>query len=143
MKRFGLAALFAIGVALFSCSPARAQTTLMNTGVEPSASGQATLTKVKFLYALQTETMNTVMYKGYLTVTCQGLTPGATYATPGGTFTADRNGNGMAKGWTRFGYTSWIDEWGNWVPADDPWVDVVRLNRDGSTTLVLTGPWPL
>ena len=37
-------------------------------------------------------------FKGYLTVTCTGLTPGPMYSTPAGTLKADRYGKGMVKG---------------------------------------------
>jgi hypothetical protein len=51
MKQFGLAALFVVGVAIFTGSPAWAQSTitLTNTGVEPGASGQASLTAPSYV----------------------------------------------------------------------------------------------
>ena len=81
LKRFGLAALFVIGAGLFTSSLARAQTPLTNTGVDPDATGQATLTEVTSSdfwsdwysnYAFE-------IYSGNLTLSCEGLTPGATY----------------------------------------------------------------
>jgi len=81
MKRFGLAALFVIGAGLFTSSLARAQTPLTNSGVDPDATGQATLTDVtssgfwSFWYSNE----GYEIYSGNLTLSCEGLTPGATY----------------------------------------------------------------
>jgi hypothetical protein len=147
MKRFGLTALFAIGVALFGGTPALAQSwTLTETTAvsdpDHGASGQATLTNVtlvrwypdplggKFVYS---------DYTGYLTVTCQGLTPGAYYSTPLGQEKADRYGNLTDQGWVRFTITRL--RYGYLV--QDFWVNVYRLNAGGSQTLVLTGADPV
>jgi hypothetical protein len=93
MKQIGLAALFVIGVAIFTNSPALAQEgedwgtiTLTNTADakdrDYGASGQATLTDVTYGTIVQGEYPNEyamgVAY-GNLTVRCEGLTPGATY----------------------------------------------------------------
>jgi hypothetical protein len=72
-------------------------------------------------------------------VKCRNLTPGATYWTPAGTFTADVTGAGKISAKVSFG-----DFAGEWDPPDPYVVDVVRLDPDGSSTTVLTGefyPW--
>ena len=91
MRQFGLAALFVIGVALFTSTPALAvdfgTIELTNRGLEPGASGQATLTNVTFLgfgsllssSPAYPSTYFEEVYKGELTVTLEGLSPGATY----------------------------------------------------------------
>ena len=81
MTRFGLAVPFAIGVALFASSPARAQTTLTNTGVEPGASGTATLTDVWYMWTWYGASGTSAwdIYGGDLILRCEGLTPGAQY----------------------------------------------------------------
>ena len=101
MKQFGLAALFVIGVALFTSSPAVAEdygpiTLSSTTNVRDQdygATGQATLTNVypgdegwgyllsSWYYPADHETHYTYVHPVpcYLTVTYQGLTPGATY----------------------------------------------------------------
>jgi hypothetical protein len=98
MKRFGLAILCAIGVALFTSSPAAAEDygpiTLVSTGdtrdQDFGATGQASLANVHPDYPpgyVLSEYWDgrwisqrlLVLVPGDLTVTYQGLTPGATY----------------------------------------------------------------
>jgi hypothetical protein len=104
MKRFRLAVLLAFAVALLG-TPAIAgkwyirsyTVALTPTGVEPGASGKATLEDLVF----------SDDGEAYLTVSCKGLTPGATYCVrvwiDGGLawtspFTATRQGGGEAGG---------------------------------------------
>jgi hypothetical protein len=145
MKRFGLAALLAVGVTLLASTPARAAggekwgtIQLTNVGDEPQASGEASLTHVNRWWTEVIEWLRIDYYSGKLSVKCQNLTPGATYSTPAGTFTADRKGNGGASGQVSF--TVCVDEgWGGPTVIEPYVVDVVRLNPDGSSTPVLTG----
>jgi hypothetical protein len=149
MKRFGFAALLVIGATL--CASARAQTfQLENTGVEPSAAGRATLAKVTFLgeytsgNRLGTEGHTTVLYSGQLTVNCQGLTPRATYRIIGfnKTVKAGQDGTLQAQStnWD-FGYQDgWYFDHNSGRYVDYfyyPTVQVLRVNPDGSQTLVL------
>jgi hypothetical protein len=68
-------------------------------------------------------------------VTCQGLTPGATYAvTNAGTFKASRDGTGDIKA-AKYPLLWWVDWNHTWY--NDPRVEVYRINPDGSHTLVL------
>jgi hypothetical protein len=151
-KRLERAALFVVGVMLFVTTPALARGSgdwgtiqLTNTGGEPNAAGEASLTHVKRLWSDVQEWMRIDYYSGKLTVKCRSLTPGATYWTPSGTFTADRKGNGGTSCQVLF--TVYVDEgwWGPAVVMDPYVVDVVRLNPDGSSTPVMTGefvpPW--
>ena len=107
MKLFQLAVLFLIAAAVLAGTPALAATNakLTPTGVEPSASGQARLAETTGLYP---------NFYGHLSVSCRGLTPGATYyfwATvyhdPYGwtwtwPFTASATGTGKADAWIHF-----------------------------------------
>jgi hypothetical protein len=92
MKRFGLAALFAIAAALFTSSPALAQYTIDLTFTanakdrDHGASGKVTLTDVTYdgmwiVWDWDDSTLSYGydVYTGYLTLRCDGLTPGATY----------------------------------------------------------------
>ena len=134
----------AVGVALFASTPAQAGRSedwgtiqLTNTGAEPEASGQASLTNVKF------EGFGdwTLCYSGQLSVKCKNLTPGARYSTPAGTFTANRKGNGLVNGKV-FITVGWYDDGWFGPQVTEPYVvDVVRLNADGSSTTVLTGDY--
>ncbi len=97
IKRIGFAALFVLGTTL--CASAPAQTyQLTPTGAEPSATGQATLAKIKSRGTKEDFPYQWYFYSGYLTVTCQGLTPGATYGIGGfkGTIKAAPDGTLMS-----------------------------------------------
>ena len=100
MNRFGLAALFVIGVALFTSSPAWAQDpiTLSSTSdvrdQDYGASGQATLTDIAYSHDYWLPNIfdsNYVLkvFTGQLTVTYWGLTPGATYQITASTWYSD------------------------------------------------------
>ena len=109
MKRVRLAVLLLIAAAFFVATPALAATNakLTPTGVEPSASGQARLAETTGLPS---------HFHGHLSVSCKGLTPGATYyfwaSAPllyGGwtytwPFTASATGTGKADGWIDFAW---------------------------------------
>ncbi len=165
MKRLGLVAVFLVGVTLLASTPAAAEgkvkgedwgtVELENVGDEPQASGQASLNNVELVLAW----VGLHVYKGELTVTCQGLTPRATYWTPAGTFKADRTGAGQVKGRVEFEF-HWV-YWGwdepvfgdspPWIGGEPYWdgpypwgfmVDVARLNPDGSEAVVLSGGIP-
>jgi hypothetical protein len=149
MKLFQLAVVFLVVVALLAGTPALAAlggtVQLTHVGDESGATGTATLTKVNYLGGWNPMgTMTWMNYKGYLTVTCTGLTPGATYSTPAGTFKADRSGKGTVKRWVYFGFMWWWDDFYGWCGPDPTGyeVDVLRLNPDGSSTLVLIGAYP-
>ena len=78
MKRFVPAALLLMGVALLGATPALAaggSVVLTPTGVEPTASGRATLSNVQRPYP-----PSLAQYKALLAVQCEGLTPNATYS---------------------------------------------------------------
>lgn len=143
MKRFGFAAIvLVIGATL--CAKAAAQSTypLGSTGAEPGAAGQFTLSKFKLMgWGNTSPPFNTPWksFRGTLTVTCQGLTPGVTYSTTAGSFKADRNGNGSAKV-TRYPVTYYWDYYFGWRP--DGGVSVSRINPDGSGTIILQAPMP-
>jgi hypothetical protein len=113
MKRFGLAALLVVRLGLVASTPALAQTMpvpvpvdwgtleLENTDVEANARGLATLENVQFAYSEfnpYVSTYATEVYRGDLTVKCQGLTPGKTYSTCAGVFKVDRKGDGSVTG---------------------------------------------
>jgi hypothetical protein len=129
MRWVGLAALLAIGVVLLASTPAQARVVtwgpyqLANVGDEPQASGEATLTKVEAFGVYADGDVVGVQYTAVLTVKCTGLTPGATYSTPVGTFQADRKGKGSVRGQV---------DWGSW----GLWVVVARM--DGSPWGVLS-----
>ena len=145
VKRVGLAALLVVGMALFASTPARAgrpvniyQCELENTGDEPEATGHAAVVDVKYK-GVNADGDEVFWLKA--SVTCQHLTPHATYWTPVGTFTANGKGNGNVVGWVDIV-----------VPADSQedfvlfWltyvVEVVRLDQDGNETTVLSAPPP-
>ncbi len=148
MNRLRLVVLLVVGVTLFASTPARAkpgQTSssgswgtiqLMNTGAEPEAAGEASLTGVKVVAEADFFWPYGVSYRcsGKLTVNCQNLTPGASYWTPAGMFTADDTGAGRISGKVDFGF--YVAEW---CPPNPYMVEVVRLDPDGSDTTVLTG----
>lgn len=150
MKRLGLAMLLVVGVTVLASTPAQAAVVygpleFTNTGAEPDATGQATISRVR--YSDNGATIGFYSFKA--SVTCQNLTPGATYSILGafstavGTFTANRKGEGQVTG-TAFisdhsgsGDDSWTPFWWYWLSR----VVVVRLNADGTRTTVLLYAW--
>lgn len=128
VKRVGLAALFAVGVTLLASTPARAgeRYELANVGDEPQARGQVTYRGAYFI----PEPPDSGWWVTHMSISCQNLTPGATYRTPVGTFTADRRGKGKAAGWVSIFEGFYRCAY------------VARVNADGSWTLVLTDPYP-
>ena len=135
MKRLGMVALVVAGMTLLASTAAQAKKNaddphlieLRNTGVEPQATGQVILGDVKFEGV---DVVGEPVWTQQIRIRCQNLTPGATYyATALGTFTADRKGNGKTSGTLQWG----AEPWGGWV-----YIDVFRLEPDGSSTLVLT-----
>ena len=89
-KRLGLGALLVVAVALCTSTAVLAQSTtitLTNTAgskdQDSGASGQATLNNVAYSFSESTGAGDWYeeydVYTGYLTVSCSGLTPGATY----------------------------------------------------------------
>jgi hypothetical protein len=137
----------AIGMILFANTPAWAakpnkdirdnwgSIQLTNTGAESQATGEASLAQV-VMTPDPTPWGLSYDCSGRLTVKCQNLTPGATYWTAAGTFTANDKGVGRITGEVRFGF--YVPGWG----PPEPYVvvvDVVRLDPDGSRTTVLTG----
>ena len=143
MKRFARTALLVLGATLCASTPAWAQIDLTPTGAEPGATGQASSSDVQFVSMGILDPTNGISYWGYsctLYVTCQGLTPGATYMVPNaGTFKASRDGTGSV---TAKRYPLIWEFW-NGVLISDPQVRVSRVNADGSYTLVLWAelPW--
>jgi len=141
MKRLGLAALLVTGVTLIVSAPANGgghgglqkpgvggSIDLWNTDVEPDASGKASLTNVKSLNDPRMPILGWETYSGKLTVTCHNLTPGVTYWTCVGTFTANGRGEGKASGNVQF-----TVDW-QWGPYMYMWVEVVRVDT-GTTVL--------
>jgi alkylation response protein AidB-like acyl-CoA dehydrogenase len=132
MKRFIFPAVLPLAaIALLACAAAATAgkyvlpvIPLMSIGDEPLATGQVILGSHK--PGVDDEGNPAERHK--VTVTCQNLTAGATYSTPAGTFTASRNGDGRITGWW---YTN--GQAGSWV------FEVVRLDPDGSGTIVLRG----
>lgn len=121
-KRFALTVLFVVAALLSASVPARAQVDvgtidLVNTGLLPGASGQATLTDVVYVgdnssypdywqYYVE-------YYAGELTLTCQGLKPGAKYMTPFGVAKAAPDGTLNLSGPVYYDHTWWYgsDVW--------------------------------
>jgi hypothetical protein len=138
-KHCALVALLVLGATL--CAEATAGTyPLGNTGAEPDATGQFTLSKFRWVTRGNSGPPNYIyfeVWRGSFTVTCQGLTPGARYSTPAGTFKVDRMGNGDAKD----NQVSITYTWYSNVPSGG-YVLVYRINPDGSQTLVLSAPVP-
>jgi hypothetical protein len=131
VRWIGLAWLLAVGAMLFASAPAQAGKggafpwPLYNTGVEPLATGQYTLTKWRLEYVIP----GYGTFGSYqVTLTCQNLTPGATYSANGATFTARSNGTGKVT------FRSIVDPYFG--------LDIVvdRLDPDASIT-VLTTMW--
>jgi len=145
-KHFAVAALLVLGATLGASTPVRADGTgdLTPTGAEPNAIGQYTLTHVKFINGggFNYDPGGYELYRGRLTVTCQGLTPGATYATSAGTFKAARDGTGKATAsQVNFVYRFEWTWWGA-IVIIPPTVSVARVNPDGSMTVVLQAQLP-
>ena len=143
-KRLAVVALLVLGATLYASCPARAGTyALTPTGAEPGAAGQFTLSGFQLVFWAFTTNTSCPYFErwhGSLTVTCQGLTPGARYSTPAGTFKADRNGNGSAKDMQcNISYCFLLPHSSVPLPG---YVSVVRINPDGSQTLVLSAPLP-
>jgi hypothetical protein len=143
-----LAALFVFGTTLCA-SPAQALTVqLTPSGAEPNAAGQATIDTISYRGKSFAPYGNAwfYSYSGNLTVTCQGLTPGATYWTSAGTVKAAQDGtlHASVKNWSffyKFIFTSTRPNLtGYWVY---PIVLVSRVNSDGSCTVVLAAQLPL
>jgi hypothetical protein len=147
MKRFARTALLVLGATLCASTPAWAQIDLTPTGAEPGATGQASSSHVRFVnsgiidpaYGIGSEYYTCTLY-----VTCQGLTPGATYTVTNsnaGTFKASRDGTGSVK----VVKYPLIWEYQNGMLYLEPRVQVYRINPDGSYTLVLweelSSPW--
>ena len=158
MTRLGVVAVFAVGVTISMSSPALARVSWRNWGTiqlasigdEPEASGEASLTNVvcRDSNPYDPDPWRTSYCSGKLTVYCQNLTPGATYWTPAGTFTANRKGEGKISGQVNFTVEWYNSDWWGPVVSDPYDVKVIRLDPDGSSfveNLVLTGefdpPW--
>ena len=142
-KQFALVALLVLGATLPASTPAWA-IDLSPTGAEPGATGQASSSHVRYVGSGIIDPTNGIGYVDYtctLYVTCQGLTPGATYATSAGTFNASRDGTGSAKAVKC--HLTWY--YWNGALYSAPRVQVYRINPDGSYTLVLwaalSRPW--
>jgi len=128
MKRIGMVVAMAVGVGLLGSTTARADTfELLNVGDEPLATGHVSfgaLNIVEMDHPRDVPPPYPTVWVQKITISCRDLTPGATYRTTVGTFTASRNGNGKVS---------------EWVSVDPAWryVYVQRLNADGSWTMVL------
>src|SRR5262249_47315239 len=138
-KHCALVALLVLGATL--CAEAAAGTySLGNTGAEPGATGQSTLSRFRLVTRGNSGPPNYTYFlwwRGSFTRTCQGLTPVARPATPAGTFKVDRMGNGDAKD----NQVSITYTWYSNVPSGG-YVFAYRINPDGSQTLVLSAPVP-
>ncbi len=116
MKPGQVAVLFFVVTVLLAGRPALAgestTTTLScvadQTDQDYGASGTASLSNIKYHYVWAGPFDYYSYYSGALTVTCQGLTPGATYwvGPPGdafsAAFTASKSGTGGVKEWVAF-----------------------------------------
>jgi len=149
MKRLGLAALFAIGVGLFTSSPARAQEgedwgtiDLGATSAEPGASGQATPTNVSFPDSSEAGQYWVEPYSGDLSMTCQGLRPHTTYNTSvGRKMKTGRDGTLQGVMRKHFEVWWWFDDvTGRWIRRD-PFFYVSVERAQGSRDLVLIGAY--
>ncbi len=147
-KHCALTTLLVVAATLSASTPAWAQIDLTPTGAEPGAAGQASSSHVKYVASGISDPTNGIGYEAYtctLSITCQGLTPGATYATSAGTFKASRDGTGSAQAaHCTLTWYSWVDVYGR-LQVQPPRVQVYRVNSDGSYTLVLwaalSSPW--
>ena len=146
LERLGVTALALVVGAQLATLPALAakpgavwgSIELTNVGDEPQATGQAIVKSVKYEGITGT---GDVLYSARVSVACQGLTPGATYRTDLGTFTANRKGQGTISGTVRLIDRGYGGESDNVVFDWLLGVDVVRLGPDGSSTLVLMASW--
>jgi hypothetical protein len=142
-KHFALVVLMVVGATLCATCPAQAATyALTPTGAEPAAAGQFTLSGFQLVFRAW-GAPNYYYYEvwhGSLTVTCQGLTPGAWYSTSAGKLKADRNGNGSATDKQCSISYGFSYPWSS-VPVQG-YVSVSRINPDGSQTPVLVAPLP-
>ena len=129
-KHFALAALLVLVATLSAGTPARAQVDvgtidLENTGLLPGASGQATLSDVMFLgdYFIYDftvpSTVHVYVYAGELTLTCQGLKPGAKYLTPFGLAKAAPDGTLNLSGPVSYSHYWSYGSVGWWAPPGD------------------------
>ena len=141
MKRVQLALAFVVAGVLFTGTTIAADSTIELSCVVGSddldygATGESTLTNVHIVggYNMYPYSLEE-WYEGDLTVTCRGLTPGATYSTPVGKSKADRRGNlfvrgtvEMVKSWTYVFDPTWPDTYYlvlDW--SSDVQVDVAR-----------------
>jgi hypothetical protein len=147
IKWLGLAVLLSVGVSLLASTPVQAgkgqggQSSpgleLYNTGVEPLATGQCALTKPRLAYY----EWGYAVYSYQVTISCQNLTPGATYRasvqvpgappdlyTTGEAFTAKPNGTGAAS------FRADMDMYrGDYLAVD-------RLDSDGPVTVLYAAP---
>jgi hypothetical protein len=133
VKRTGVAAVLVAGVMLLaSTAAAQAKDTYELVNVcesgdqDADATGQVThgeWRRVKLPPEIPPP--QPVWWECSVTINCQNLTPGATYETGLGTFTANRKGNGKVSGYV------WSVDYPGLVP---PYV--YRLNANASRTLV-------
>jgi hypothetical protein len=160
MKRLGMAAVLAASAMTLASAPAQAKKPagetwgpieLKSVGDELLASGEASLTEVVLvdIYSDESGSYYWECYTARLRVDCRNLTPGATYSTPAGTFTANSRGKTTVAGEVYF-EVGYFPSWDGWPPVWRPWpyvVDVVRLDPTGTSTRVLAGglfppsPW--
>jgi len=96
VKRLGMVAVLVVGVGLLASTTALADTSeLLNVGDEPLATGHVSYGALKPVkIPPDIPPPYPTLYEQKITISCRSLTPGATYWTTAGTFTADRNGNG-------------------------------------------------
>ena len=117
---------------------------LANTGEEPAAVGEASLKNVTRTTSGQPSPIDPypwIIYQGTLVVKCQSLTPGATYGTPVGSFTASFKGTGSISGEVSCEINVGLELFQGFDGAVTVW----RINEDGSETPVLWGyfnSWP-
>ncbi len=138
MKRLGLAAALGVGVTLLATTLVRAGNNghsyeLLNVcdsgDQDADATGQVTFGGWRWQKVEGTDGVIYTWVEQKVTIKCTNLTPGATYETSAGTFTADRKGNGNAVRIVAAAFP---------VPMD---AFVYRVNTDGSPTLVLAWWW--
>ena len=91
---FQLYAQLILASAILAGTSAQAQTPLTNTGVEPNASGEATLADVAVtgFWVQGYDTYAYGIYSGHLTLSAKDLTPGATYRVGPTQVTRSRKG---------------------------------------------------
>jgi hypothetical protein len=140
-KHFALTALLVLGATLYAGTPAQALTfDLMPTGAEPGATGQVAIDVLALVDSYRDPLGGGyVTYRGSLYVTCQGLTPGATYWSSAGTFKARHDGTGATTLRRYFFFTYYFS--GGYVFDSTP-VTVALINPDGSQTVVLSAKVP-